>query len=113
MLDIHMAHVRGAEEVLVLLRDHNVVLERVALKVGQVPPLAERLRALATSRSRRWVRSGEQAVLMLGCTSVEQETRALVQQWLDAMAHGSARLASTQPQRPVPLQNGRRASGGT
>lgn len=121
MLDIHLAHVRGAEEVLVLLSDRNVVLEKVARQVSLVPPLAERLREVATTRSRRWVRNGEQAVLMLGCTSVEQETRGLVQQWLDAMEHGTARLipfptplpSAAQTQRPVHLQHWRRAGGGT
>ncbi len=118
MLDIHLVHVRGAEDVLVSLRDPNVVLEKVARQVGLVPPLAERLREVAVQRSHRPVRTGEQAVLMLGCTSVEQETRALVLQWLEAMEHGVARLipfptpAPTQTQRPAHLQHWLRAGRG-
>jgi hypothetical protein len=123
MLDIHVAHVRGAEEVLGALRDPNVVVEKVARLVGLVPPLAERLRELATQRSHRPVKSGEQGVLMLGCTIVEQETRALVQQWLEAMEQGHARVIPfptrgerpdrpDRPELPAHLQHWRRASRG-
>ena len=120
MLDIHVAHVRGAEEVLGALRDPNVVVEKVARLAGAVPPLAERLRDLAAHRSQRPVKSGEQAVLMLGCTIVEQETRALVQQWLEAMEQGHARVIPfparpdrpDRPEVPAHLQHWRRASRG-
>ncbi|MCK6572686.1 hypothetical protein L6V77_16535 [Myxococcota bacterium] len=120
MLDIHLAHVRGAEEVLLALRDPNVVLEKVARLVGQVPPLAERLRLLAAERAQRPVRSGEQAVLMLGCTSVEQQTRGLVDEWLAAMEQGGARIvpfptrttSPALPARPTPTGGWRRAGRG-
>jgi hypothetical protein len=120
MLDIHLVHVRGAEEVLLALRDPNIVLEKVARLVGQVPPLAERLRVAATDRAQRPVKSGEQAVLMLGCTCVEQETRALVTEWLEAMERGGARIvpfpartpSPTLPARPTPVGGWRRAGRG-
>lgn len=120
MLDIHVAHVRGAEEVLGALRDPNVVVEKVAGLVGSVPPLAERLREMAAHRAQRPVKSGEQAVLMLGCKIVEHETRALVQQWLEAMEQGHARVIPfptraerpDRPERPAHLQHWRRAGRG-
>jgi hypothetical protein len=110
MLDIHLAHVRGAEEVLLALRDPNVVLEKVARLVGLVPPLAERLRLCAADRAQRPVRSGEQAVLMLGCTCVEHETRALVTGWLEAMENGGARIVPFPARTPSPAQPARPTS---
>jgi len=106
MLDLHLVHIRGTEEVLLALRDPNVVLEHVARLVGQVPALAERLQRIASERAQRPVRSGEQAVLMLGCTSVEQQTRVLVEEWLAAIEQGGARIIpfptrATSPALPV------------
>ena len=97
-----------------------VHVEKVAGLVGSVPPLAERLREMAAHRAQRPVKSGEQAVLMLGCKIVEHETRALVQQWLEAMEQGHARVIPfptraerpDRPERPAHLQHWRRAGRG-
>lgn len=114
MLDIHVNHVRGAEAVLLALQDQGVVLEKVARLVGAVPPLAERLRQRADVRAHHPVRTGEQAVHMLGCAAVETETRALLADWLEAMERGQARVvtAPTRPELPPHLQGWRRLSRG-
>ncbi len=111
MVDIHLAHVQAAEKVLNTLRDPNVVLEKVASQVGLVPPLAERLQTIAQERARRPVKSGEQAVMMLGCACVEEETRALVASWLTAMEDGGARIVPFPIQARLPISPFRRARG--
>lgn len=110
-MEIHLAHVQAAEHILNVLRDPNVVLERVAREVGAVPPLVERLVVVASERARRPVKSGEQAVLMLGSSAVERETRALVNVWIEAMEQGGARIVPF-PVRPAPrVSPFRRARG--
>lgn len=91
-MQILVDDIEAIERVLTAVEDPNSDLEQVAELVEFVEPLSDRILALGQTIGRRRPHTVRDAVVMVGCSVVEREARALVNQWLHALEQDGARI---------------------